>query len=98
MEKQTKTFANGFIFKRNDNAPDFVVGKLSIKAQDAIMFINQHNKKGWLNLDIKKSKEGKFYMELDTYESKESNESNSEVKKRIIKKEDKITISEDLPF
>ena len=98
MEKQSKTFANGFIFKRNDNAPDFVVGKLSIKAQDAIMFINQHNKKGWLNLDIKKSKEGKFYMELDTYESKESNESNSEVKKRIIKKEDKITISEDLPF
>jgi hypothetical protein len=98
MEKQSKTFANGFIFKRNDNAPDFVVGKLSIKAQDAIMFINQHNKKGWLNLDIKKSKEGKFYMELDTYEVKESNESNPEVKKRVVKKEDKITISEDLPF
>ena len=98
MEKQSKTFANGFIFKRNDNAPDFVVGKLSIKAQDAIMFINQYNKKGWLNLDIKKSKEGKFYMELDTYEVKESNESNPEVKKRVVKKEDKITISEDLPF
>ena len=95
MEKQSKTFANGFIFKRNDNAPDFVVGKLSIKAQDAIMFINQHNKKGWLNLDIKKSKEGKFYMELDTYEASESN---SETKMRVIKKEDKITISEDLPF
>ena len=95
MEKQSKTFANGFIFKRNDNAPDFVVGKLSIKAQDAIMFINQYNKNGWLNLDIKKSKEGKFYMELDTYEAKESN---PEVKKRVVKKEDKITISEDLPF
>jgi len=70
MDKQTKEFANGFIFKRNDNAPDFVVGKLSIKAQDAIMFINQKNKNGWLNLDIKKSKEGKYYIELDTYEAK----------------------------
>jgi len=96
MEKQSKTFANGFIFKRNDNAPDFVVGKLSIKSQDAIMFINQHNKKGWLNLDIKKSKEGKFYIELDTYEAKDYND--SEVKKREVKKEDKIIISEDLPF
>ena len=96
MEKQSKTFANGFIFKRNDNAPDFVVGKLSIKAQDAIMFINHHNKNGWLNLDIKKSKEGKFYMELDTYEAKESNE--PEIKKRVIKKEDKTAFTEDLPF
>ena len=67
MEKQSKTFANGFIFKRNDNAPEFVVGKLSLKADEAIQFIKENSSNGWVNLDIKKSKEGKFYIELDTF-------------------------------
>jgi hypothetical protein len=71
MEKQEKQFAKGFIFKRNDNAPEWAVGKLSIKAQEAIQFINEKNNGGWLNLEIKKSKEGKFYIELDTYEAKQ---------------------------
>lgn len=70
MEKQTKEFAKGFIFKRNDNAPEWAIGKLSIKAQEAIQFINEKNNGGWVNLEIKKSKEGKFYIELDTYEAK----------------------------
>jgi hypothetical protein len=70
MEKQEKQFAKGFIFKRNDNAPEWAVGKLSIKAQEAIQFINEKNNGGWVNLEIKKSKEGKFYIELDTYEAK----------------------------
>ena len=67
MEKQ---FAKGFIFKRNNNAPEWAIGKLSIKAQEAIQFINEKNNGGWLNLEVKKSKEGKFYIELDTYEAK----------------------------
>jgi hypothetical protein len=70
MEKQEKQFAKGFIFKRNDNAPEWAIGKLSIKAQEAIQFINEKNNSGWVNLEIKKSKEGKFYIELDTYEAK----------------------------
>ena len=70
MEKQEKQFAKGFIFKRNENAPEWAVGKLSIKAQEAIQFINEKNNGGWVNLEIKKSKEGKFYIELDTYEAK----------------------------
>jgi len=62
-----KIFAKGFSFKRNDNAPEFVVGKLSIKADEAIQFIKENSSNGWVNLDIKKSKEGKFYIELDTF-------------------------------
>ena len=62
-----KVFAKGFSFKRNDNAPDFVVGKLSLKADEAIQFIKENSSNGWVNLDIKKSKEGKFYIELDTF-------------------------------
>ena len=64
---QNKTFAKGINFKRNDNAPEFVVGKLAIKTDEAISFLNESSKNGWVNLDIKKAKSGKYYIELDTY-------------------------------
>jgi len=63
-----KTFAKGINFKRNDNAPEFVVGKLSIKTDEAVAFLNETSKNGWVNLDIKKAKSGKYYIELDNYE------------------------------
>jgi len=34
MANEEKIFADGFSFKRNEKAPDFVVGRLSIKADD----------------------------------------------------------------
>lgn len=68
MEKQDKVFANGFIFKRNEKAPDFVIGNISIKSEDAIKFIQEHTKNGWVNLKINKSQGGKAYIELDTWE------------------------------
>lgn len=70
MEKQ-KVFADGFIFKRNDKAPDFVVGNISIKVEEAISFLKKNEKNGWINLQIKNSREGKHYMELDTFEPKQ---------------------------
>ena len=65
-----KVFAKGFSFKRNDNAPKFVVGKLSLKADEAIQFIKDNSSNGWVNLDVKKSKDGKYYIELDTFNQK----------------------------
>lgn len=70
MEKQDKVFADGFIFKRSDNAPDWVVGKLSVKVEDAIAFLKSNAKNGWVNLNINSAKSGKYYMEVDTWESK----------------------------
>lgn len=66
---ENKTFAQGINFKRNENAPDFVVGKLTIKADAAIEFIEKYSKDNWMNLDIKKAKSGKYYIELDTYKA-----------------------------
>ena len=64
-----KIFAKGVYFKRNDNAPEFVVGQISIKASEAIQFIQENeNKSGYVNLDIKKSREGKHYIELNQFE------------------------------
>ena len=63
-----KVFADGFIAKRHDNAPDFVVVGLSIKTDEAIKFIQDNNKGGWVNLQVKRSQGGKLYVELDTWE------------------------------
>jgi len=38
--QQEKTFVNGFIVKRNDNAPDFVLANLSVKLDDFVEFEN----------------------------------------------------------
>ena len=70
MEKQEKIFADGFIFKINPNSPDFVVGSLSLKAEEAIAFINSHADKGWINLKVNIGRSGKPYVELDTFKPK----------------------------
>ncbi len=65
-----KVFADGFLFKRNENAPDFVVGSMSVKVEEAVTFLNKHNNNGWVNLQVKTSQGGKYYMELDTFKPK----------------------------
>jgi hypothetical protein len=71
MEKTEKVFADGFIFKRNKNAPTFVIGNLSLNAKDAAEFIAKHSKNGWVNLKINQAQNGKYYVELDTWEKKD---------------------------
>ena len=66
---EEKIFANGFSFKRNNNAPDFIIGKQSIKVDEAVAFLQAKQKNGWVNLEIKQAKGGNYYMELDTWES-----------------------------
>jgi hypothetical protein len=70
MQQDEKIFADGFSFKRNENAPDFVVGRLSLKVDEALAFAKQHAKNGWINLNIKTARSGNHYVELDTFEPK----------------------------
>ena len=88
MEQTEKVFADGFIFKRNENAPEFVVGSMSIKVDEAMAFLAQNETKGWVNLDVKLSKGGKYYVELDTWKP------NTE---KVIEKVSEKP-AEDLPF
>ncbi len=69
MEKKDKVFADGIIFKRNDNAPQWAIGKLSFKVEEAIAFLQVNSKKGWVNLNINQSQNGKYYIEVDTWEA-----------------------------
>jgi hypothetical protein len=64
---EEKIFADGFSFKRRENAPDFVVGRVSIKVDEAIAFLKKHQSNGWVSLNTNKSKQGTYYMELDTF-------------------------------
>ena len=88
---QDKVFADGFLFKRRENAPDFVIGNLSLKVEEAIPFIKANAKNGWVNLNILTASSGKPYVELDTFvpKPKETNNVESEVQNAE---------TEDLPF
>lgn len=46
MSQKEKVFADGFSFKRKENAPEFVVGRQSIKVDAAIAFLQTHQKNG----------------------------------------------------
>jgi hypothetical protein len=72
MSNQEKVFAKGFIFKRNENAPTFVIGNLSINEKDAAEFISANSKNGWVNLKINQAQNGNYYVELDTWKAKET--------------------------
>ena len=80
-QDQEKVFADGFIFKRNEKAPDFVVGRLSMKVEEAIAFIKNNEKNGWVNLGIKQARSGNYYVELDTFEAKNDSAKESAVDK-----------------
>jgi hypothetical protein len=63
-----KIFADGFSFKRSEKAPEFVIGRLSMKVDEAVAFIKTHQKSGWVNLNVKQARSGNYYIELDTFE------------------------------
>lgn len=63
-----KIFADGFIAKRSDKAPDFVTCSLSIKVSEAVTFLQDNARDNWVNLQVKQAKNGKYYVELDTWQ------------------------------
>lgn len=67
----TIRYAKGIYFhEKNEKSPDFVLGRISInktKLKQWLKFVEE-NSKGYVNLDILRSKKGKPYLELNTYE------------------------------
>lgn len=85
-----KVFADGFSFKRRAGAPDFVVGNISVKVDDAVTFLQKNAKGGWVNLDILTAKSGKQYIELNQWEPN----SETQTKKQV----NPVAQDDDLPF
>ena len=71
MAENNNEFAPGIFYKApHQNAPDFVKGKINIKIQEAINFLQNELRAGnqWANLDMKKSREGKIYLTVDRWQ------------------------------
>lgn len=97
MSQEEKVFAEGFIFKRRENAPEFVIGNISIKVDEAIAFLRKHEKNGWVNLNAKTARSGNPYLELDTWEA--TNKKNEGAKlKQAPTPEPEDEDDPDLPF
>lgn len=62
-----KEFVNGLIYKEPKNAPEFVLANISIKKEELMGWL-QTQHKDWINIDIKRSKKGKCYAEVNTWE------------------------------
>ena len=81
---------NGMIIKApHQNAPSFVKCGISIKVEEFITYLKQHDNNGWVNLDMLKSQEGKLYVKLNDWkpegQQKQNNNSAS-------------NFSDDIPF
>lgn len=75
-------FPKGMFIKRNQKAPDFVIGKISIKVDEFVEFMKQHESNGWVNFDCKKKKaDGSPYIELDTWKPDVQNQSQPQEQK-----------------
>ena len=60
-------FIDGLMFKeKHQNAPDFVICKLSIKREELIAWLQAKDGE-WINGDIKRSKQGKLYAAVDNW-------------------------------
>lgn len=89
-----KTFADGLRVDRNEKAPDFVICQLGVNVATFTDFLTKHQKQsGWVNLDVKKSKNGKYYAELNDW-TPEQRVTNEEAREAV---EDGIDPSE-VPF
>ena len=66
-----KNFVDGLIIKPpRDNAPDFVKGSISIKRKDLGNWLRAETD-DWINIDIKVSKGGIWYAEVNTWKPEE---------------------------
>lgn len=89
MEKE---FPKGLFAKKpHENAPKFVIAKLSVKREELIAYL-QEKPDEWLNFDVTESKDGKYITSLDTWKP------DGEVKQEVTPEVDNSIDVESIPF
>lgn len=83
---QEKIYPKGIrVFPKNDNAPDFVLGRMIITPNELIKFLKQpdilehkteYKGETQFSFDILEAKDGSVYFTLNTYKSQKSEASN----------------------
>lgn len=61
-------FPKGLFAKRNDKAPDYAICKLSVRKQEFIEYLQSMGGDDWANFEVLRSKQGKIYVKVDTWE------------------------------
>jgi hypothetical protein len=74
---QEKKFPEGIsVFQPNDKAPEWVIANLSIRPEEFKKWLDENkeavSERGFLRLDIKNSKKGSYYLEVNTYKKQEA--------------------------
>ncbi len=63
-------FASGAYFDRNEKAPDFVVGRLSLNVDKFAAWLaeQERSEKGYVNMQVLRKRDGTgYYVALDTW-------------------------------
>jgi hypothetical protein len=64
---------DGLIVKKNEKSPEWVLTSVSVEVESFKKWLDENkNGKGWVNLDLKKTKDGRFYLDHNDYKPKES--------------------------
>lgn len=77
MAKEEIEFVDGLVVKApHEKAPSFVKASISIKVEDLGKWLRARYKaslenEGWINIDVKEAKSGKWYAAVSTYKPKE---------------------------
>ena len=102
MSSNETEFVNGLIVKApNENAPEYVKGKGSIKREEMIAWL-QSRDGDWINFDIKVSQGGKWYAAVDNWKPNEGGTSSArqapKVERRDAAPEMADDFVDDIPF
>ena len=99
-----KIFCDGIFVKRNEKAPEFVIANLSFNVDKFTNFIKaQQNERGWVNIDLKKSKSDIMYAEVNTWKPQAKEQSfesqmNAPAQEPTKSNEENIIDIKDIPF
>ena len=102
MAKEEIEFVDGLIVKApHPNAPDFVKASIAIKVEDLGKWLREKYKAGneWVNIDVKESKNGRWYAALSTYKPKAKEESKPDPKVNLASAAGRFDdLEDDIPF
>ena len=91
------TFVDGLIPKRNDNAPDYAIVKISVKKSEFIPFLNSLDG-DWANMEVMRSKAGKLYVKMDTFEPDQAEVAKQGIENARQAAKPTEELEDDLPF
>lgn len=96
-------FVNGLGAKKpHENAPSFVIADLSVKVADLHEWLNTNqglaNDAGYINLSLKESRAGKYYIAVNAYKPKETTLKREDVDTPSVAQPVNDIVDESVPF